>query len=226
MSFQERSYGGKIFRPRPEFFMADDGSFGVIATPWGNQASAQRAIEILRDFILSARQDREATSPFQKLTCLTPLANNLRVALMLANDSLYREENKSEYTAGVEVFVFAHAQGELAYAQVGSPQFLVAREGMPWIPVSVQIDMATELSVHPELLAPLPQNLIGLHTTTNMNVASIRTQPHDRLVFLSHSVISHPLFGLSHAQTNIESISSTLANQFPDQPFWVGVLDL
>lgn len=226
MAFNERSYSGKIFRPSPEYYMAEDGSFGVIATPWGNQASGKRAIDILRDFVLSARHDGEATSPFQKLTCLTPLANNLRVGIMLTNDLLYREENSAEYVAGVEIFVFAQAQGELAYAQVGSPQFLVARPELPWIPVSVQIDMATELSQPPEILPPLPQNLIGLHSTSNMNVASFKTQPNDRLIFLSHSVVSHPLFKLTYDQSNIESISSTLANQYPDLPFWVGVLDL
>jgi hypothetical protein len=226
MELQERSYSGKLFRPTPEVYLEEDGSFGVIATPWGNRAGAKKVIELLKDYIQSARQDMEATSPFQKLSSISPLANNLRVGIMLANDSLYREDNKAEYTAGVEVLVFAHENHELAFAQVGSPHFLLARKGLPWIPLSVQIDLATELSLPPEILAPLPQNLLGLHTTSNMNISSFRTQPGDRLIFLSHSVVSHPLYTLPFAETNLESVSATLSKQYPDLPFWLGTFDL
>ena len=113
MSFDQRSYSGKVFRPTPELSIQEDGSFGVIATPWGPRDGAKKAVELLTDYVLSARQDMEATSPFQKLTCLSPLANSLRAGLMMANDTLYREENKAEYTTGCEILVFAHAEGEL-----------------------------------------------------------------------------------------------------------------
>ncbi len=225
MAFDQRSYSGKLFRPTPEVHLEEDGSFGVVATPWGNRGAAKKVIEILTDYILSARQDMEATSPFQKLTCLSPLANSLRTGLMLANDSVYREDNKQEYQAGVEVLVFAHSQGELAYAQVGHPHLFLARPKLPWIPLSVQIDLATELSQPPEMLPPLPQNLIGLHTTTNMNLSSFRTQPGDRLVFLSHSVVSHPLYAVPFEQTNLDAISEKLSRAHPDLPFWLGVLN-
>ncbi len=226
MSLLERSYSGKLIRPTPEVKVQEDGSFGVIATPWGGRHAAKRAIEILTDYTLSAREDIEATSPFQMLTCLSPLANNLRVATMLANDSIYREENNAEYTAGVELLVFAHSNNELAFAQVGSPHLILVRKGLPWIPLSIQIDMSTELSRSPEILPPMPQNLIGLHTTSNMNVSSFKTQPGDRLVFLSHSIISHLLYTLPFEQTNLESISGVLSKEYPDLPFWLGIFDL
>src|SRR5690606_11349068 len=118
-----------------------------------------------------------------KLSCLSPLANNLRVGVMLANDSIYREENKAEYVAGVEVVVFAVQAGELAYAHVGYPQLFLARRSLPWVPLSVQMDLGTEMSTAEKLLSPLPQNVIGLHTTTNLNISSFKIQPEDRLVF-------------------------------------------
>jgi hypothetical protein len=226
MSLRERSYSGKLLRPAPEVHLEEDGSFGIIATPWGARGAGRKAINAIKDFVLSARQDLEATSPFQKLTCLSPIANNLRVAVMLANDMIYREDNKAEYTAGVEILAFSHSGGELAFAQVGYPHIYLARKSLPWIPLSVQIDLATEMSEPPNLLPPLPQNLIGLHTTTNMNVSSFRTQPEDRLVLLSHSVVSHPVFTTSFAQTTIEGVTETLSRQYPDLPFWLGVLDL
>lgn len=226
MTLEERSFSGKLFRPTPEVHIEEDGGFGVIATAWGSKQAAKKVIEILRDYSLSARQDMEATSPFQKLTCLSPLANNLRAGMMLANDSIYREDNKSEYTVGVEVLVFAHAQNELAFAQVGLPHFLLARDGLPLIPLSVQMDLSTELSLPPELLPPLPQNVLGLHATTNMNVSSFKTQPRDRLIFLSHSVVSHPLYGLPSEKAGLESISAALSAKYPELPFWAGLFDL
>jgi hypothetical protein len=221
--FDERSYAGKLFRPKPEVHLEEDGSFGVIATPWGPRNGAKRAIEILKDYVLSARQDMEATSPFQKLTCLSPLANSLRVGMMLANDSLYREENKSEYISGVEVLVFAHQQNELAFAQVGHPNIYLARPALPWIPLSVQVDLATEISEPEATLAPLPQNVIGLHTTTNLNISSFKTQPGDRLIFLSHSLAASTVYSTPFEKSNMDQISSSLAQRHPHLPFWLGV---
>ena len=143
---------------------------------------------------------------------------------MLANDLLYREENKAEYQVGVEVLVFSHAQDELAFAQVGQPHLFLARQSMPWIPLSVQVDLSTELSMPGDVLPPLPQNLLGLHTTTNLNVSSFRTQPGDRMVFMSHSVVSHPLYATPFEKTGLDAISESLSNAHPDLPFWLGVL--
>lgn len=224
MSFDQRSYSGKVFRPTPEVVIQEDGSFGVIATPWGTRDGAKKAVELLTDYVLSARQDLEATSPFQKLTCLSPLANSLRAGVMMANDTLYREENKAEYTTGCELLVFAHAEGELAFAQVGYPHLFLARKDLPWIPLSVQMDLATELSEPPEILPPLPQNLIGLHISTNMNLQSLRMQSGDRLIFLSHSVVSHPMYSLPSDKSDLDTVTKTLSKSHPDLPFWLGVL--
>lgn len=222
-SIIERSYAGKLFRPKPEIFIEEDGSFGIVATPWGPRSGAKRAIDILKDYVLSARQDLESTSPFQKLTCLSPLANSLRVGVMLANDSLYREENKAEYISGVELLVFAHQMGELAFAQVGHPNLYVARPSVPWIPLTLQPDLAAEMSESNKFLAPLPQNLVGLHTTTNLNVSSFKTQPGDRLIFLSHSHAAHPMFSIPFEKTGLDQITESLASKFPELPFWLGV---
>ncbi len=226
MGLEQRSYGGKLFRPTPEVEIADDLSFGAIITPWGPRQSATRGIETLRDYVLSARQDLEATSPFQKLSCLSTLANSLRVAAMLVNDSIYREENKAEYTSGVELLIFARNENEMAFAQVGCPNLILARKGLPLIPLAVQIDLSTEMSQTPEILSPLPHNLVGLHTTSNLTVSSIRLQPGDKFVFLSHSLGAQPFSALTFNSVNISTLSESLARQNPELPFWLGVLDL
>lgn len=226
MAFEDRSYSGKVFRPTPEVHIEEDGSFGVIATPWGARSGAKKVIEILTDFIQSAKQDMEATSPFQKMTVLSPLANSLRAGIMLANDAIYREENKAEYVTGAEVLVFAHAHGELAFAQVGYPHLYLSRPMLPWIPLSVQVDLSTELSQPPETLPPLPQNLLGLHTATNMNLNSFKTQAGDKLVFLSHSIVASPLYAAPSQTVSLDQITQALSSNHPELPFWVGILSI
>ena len=86
--------------------------------------------------------------------------------------------------------------------------------------------MSTELSHPPEILPPLPTNMIGLHNTSNMNISSFKTQPGDRLIFLSHSVVSHPLYTLPFADATLEKISGTLSQRYPELPFWLGLFDI
>ncbi len=226
MAWLERSYGGKMIRPKPEVYIADDNGFGAIVTPWGPRHVANRVIEILRDHTMSARQDLEATSPFQKLSCLSASANSLRVALMLANDYLYRDDNKSEFVAGVEVLVFAKFHNELSIAQVGAPSLMLARQGMPLLPLCTQIDLSTEMSGPSRSLAPLPSNLLGLHSTTNLTVLSVRVQPDDHLIFLSHSFSTQLPRPLQDGAPSLNTITETLAKQSPELPFWLGVLTL
>lgn len=226
MKFIERSYSGQLFRPTPEVEVEEGGSFGVISTPWGARPSASKVNEIIRDHVLSASQDDEATSPFQKLSCISPLANTLRVATMLANDTVYREDNRAEYMTAMEFVVFSHIHGEFAYAQVGQPNLYLAREGLPWLPIAVQLDLSTEMSTQSGMCPPLPGNLIGIHTTTNMVVSSFRTKPKDKIIFLSHSLPSQAVFTLPYQTTQLDEITRKLSADFPNIPFWLGVLEL
>ena len=221
MSFQERSYSGNLLRPTPEIHIEEDGSVGIVATPWGHRQGAKRVIETLLDYISSSRNDMEATSPFQMMTCLSPLANTLRVAVMLANDSLYREENRNEYTSGVELLVFAAKDEELAWAQIGSPNLFLMRQKVGLIPLSTQIDLATELSDQTEL-APLPANLIGLNPTSNFSINSIRPHQGDQLIFLSRSRTPKEFYTLNPSALTLESITQKLSADSSELPFWVG----
>ena len=67
------------------------------------------------------------------MTCLSPQANNLRAAVMLANDVIYREENKNEYQSGAEVFVFSRNATEVSFVQIGQPHVFLHRKSKPLI---------------------------------------------------------------------------------------------
>jgi hypothetical protein len=228
VSFSDRSFSGSgspkgsAFRPSPEVKFEEDGSFGAIVTPWGSRACAKRVIDTLSDFILSAKNDIESTSPFQLMTCLSPTGNNLRTAVMLANDVLYREENKSDYQAGVELFAFSRTSNEFSFAQIGHPQVLLHRKSTPLRLLGSQLDLAFEWSTAKRLFAPLPHNLLGLHSTSNFQVVSFRPIPGDELIFLSRTYCPATLLQQTGSEINLDDLSRLLAKDNSEQPFWLG----
>src|SRR5688572_5598562 len=126
-SFSERPYSGRSFRPRPEIHIDTATNLLIVATPWGPRASARSAIDRMLEYFTLASSDGGVTSPFEKLTCLSMAANNLRMATLLANEILYREDNRNEYKTGVELFCASCSDQELIWLQLGQPQVMLAR---------------------------------------------------------------------------------------------------
>ncbi|MGE0761964.1 MAG: hypothetical protein AB7N80_01670 [Bdellovibrionales bacterium] len=224
MKLVERSFSGKVFRPRPEVLCETDGSLCIVATPWGPRATARKVIQSVVDLFHSARSDDEVTSPFQVLTGLSSMANNLRAAVMLANDTIYREENRSEYLSGVELFVAARRNNELAWAHVGGPHVLLDRTGFDLQILAASPDSALAHSDQQQMLAPLPSALLGVGPTTNLSVHSVRLQTEDRLVLVHRSVIPPRLQTLKASERELVPMSQLLARQSADLPFWLGIL--
>jgi hypothetical protein len=221
----ERSFSGKTLRPSPEIHFSEDGSFGAIVTPWGGRSSVGRVVDMLTDFISSAKSDLDATSPFQTLTCISPTANNLRAAVMLTNDVLYREENKNEYASGVELLVFSRNATEFCFVQIGQPNVFLSRAGQ-LTPLSVQTDLSMEWSRAGKNLSPLPHELIGVYSTSNFRVVSFRPSAGDKLIFISHSHLPASFYQTTEDQRNLEDLSQLLAKEQPDHPFWMGVYEI
>jgi hypothetical protein len=223
MALQERSYSGQLFRPRPEIH-TDNDRLLILATPWGPRSSAKKAIQVITDHFHATQQDHEATSPFHKLSCLSPLANNLRVAVKMANDLIYNEDNKNEYVSGLELLVIARNQYEMACVQIGMPMVLLDRPYRALTPLCVQSDLATEFSFGSRLLAPLPHQLLGSESSSDFSVFSFRPAEQDRLVLISRSSLPASVYALHAGSRNLDNISQLLANDDSDLPFWAGVL--
>ncbi len=226
MIFTERSYSGKIFRPRPEIYFSEDTRLLVVATPWGARSGAKKTVEIIVDYYTSSLQDMEATSPFEKLSCLSPVANSLRIATLLANDRLYREENKSEFTVGVELFIAAIDRYDIVFIQVGHPNILLARKGRGLIPLGSHMDLALDISGTNKVLAPLPSQMIGLDPNANMTIGSFRPQTNDQIILISRSAMADRIYLLSQNEWNLAGISKSLSENHPDLAFWTGLLSL
>ena len=128
MKLQERSYSTKMMRPRPLIHQEDDGSLIVVTTSWGQPEHAQTAQDEIVKYVNAAKSDVEVTSPFEFMTCLTDEANYLRIAFLIANDILYRGENKTGYYAGVESFALLRRGSQIAWAHVGFPSLLIKKK--------------------------------------------------------------------------------------------------
>lgn len=224
--FIERSYSGKMFRPRPEIHVDSEAKFILVVTPWGPRSSAKKVIDRMKEYLLFAREDREATSPFPRLSCLSTQANNLRIAALLANDSLYREENTDEFRSGTEIFAGVLEDNEFVWLQIGNPQILLSRSGRALLPLGSQIDHSFDMSNDSSLLPPLPSQLLGLDSSVNFNINSFRFHPGDRLLLLSHSQLPEQVFQNQASQLNLEHLSRTLAMSSPQLAFWLGLLEV
>lgn len=226
MTFSERSYSGKLFRPRPEIHNDENHRLLIVATPWGPRSSAKRAIKIIQDYFLSALEDKESTAPFARIACLSPLANNLRIAVKLANDAIYSSENKNEYLSGIELFVVAQNHSEVVWVQVGYPYVLLDRPQKSLIPFGSMQDLSVEFSTRAENLPPLPNKLLGVDAYSDFAVESFRPSQHDRFILISRSHVPNQFFKLSPGERQLDNLSHILSQDDPEMPFWLGLYDL
>jgi hypothetical protein len=226
LKFTERPYSGNTFRPRPEIHLDAPSNLLIVATPWGNRSSARKVIDRMTDYLILAREDSEATSPFERLSCLSSSANNLRISTMLANEALYREDNRHEYNSGVELFAAMLEDDEFVFLQAGSPHVLLGRRGRALLPLGSQIDLAFDLSEQNEILPPLPAQMLGLDSSVYMTINSFRARPGDKVILLSHSHLPEAIFTMAGEAVELDTVSRTLAQKHPDLAFWLGIVDL
>lgn len=224
MKLQERSYSTKIIRPRPFIHQEEDGSLVVIATSWGQPEHGQRVLDEIVKYINAAKSDVEVTSPFEFLTCLTDEVNYLRISILIANDLLYRSENKREYFSGVEVLALLKRGQQLSWAQVGSPSLLIKRKGESLQPLSVGLDIASELQGGGTPLPPLPAQLLGLDPTCNIQCGHTRIGEEDQCVLYAGSSIAPGLWNSDGSLLDLSTVTNKLIQENPESPFWLGLI--
>lgn len=232
LKFESRPVAGQDQRPTPEVALDRDLNAIVVAFPWGPREAAQRAIERIFEYLRFTRQDREATSPLPKLTCLSDAGNAVRTALELANSSIFREENREEYLSGLEIFVATLDETEFCWAQVGGPQVFLARGEQYLQPIGAQMDLAFDLQ--PAQKAPLPvlpNRLVGLDQSVMVDVRSFRARPEDQIVLLSHScppplIYSATSRDLVGGSKSGQDFVQKLAAADPHRAFWFGQISI
>jgi hypothetical protein len=221
---QERSYSSKLFRPKPVIHTESDGSLLVIATSWGLPEHATRVADEIAKYVTSARGDVEVTSPFEFLTCLSSEANHLRIATQIANDVLYRGENKSEYVSGVELLAVSRVGSQIAWAQVGAPHLLLRRPGRPLVPLATCFDHSFEVSLQGRREAPLPSRLLGVDPSCNIVSGDLQAGPDDLMILLASSLLPSALW-TAPGPFDLQGLTKHLIQEDAEAPFWLGLVD-
>lgn len=226
MKLQERSYSTKIMRPKPLIHQEDDGSLIVIATSWGQPEHAQRALDEVVKYVGAAKSDVEVTSPFEFLTCLSDEVNYVRTGILIANDILYRGENKMEYFSGVELLALFKRGSQMAWAHVGSPSLFIQRKNQNLQPLSIGLDLSSELLGSDETSPPLPAQLLGLDPTCYVQCGHTHVNEGDHLVLLASSSVASSLWVRDAGQVELGTITTRMIQDAPEAPFWLGLVDL
>lgn len=225
MKFQERSFiGSQAHWPKPEVLFDENEKLLTIITPWGSRGTTKKITQTMIDYFVSSKTDHEATMPFARLTNISDVANNLRIAVLLANETIINEENRDEYTFGAEVISASFENEEFTWVGVGGPHVLLARDGLGFLPISVSNNLSSEFSTRENFLAPLPKNIIGIDTSPHIEVKSFRPREGDKIFFMSHSWIPSEIFTLNEQQRSLDIMAKILAN-FRDTPFWIAELE-
>ncbi len=227
--FTSRPFAGKDSRPTPEVLIDTTVNTLIVAVPWGPREGARKVIDRMFEYLSFASQDREATSPLPRMSCLSDAANNLRTAAMLANDMLYREDNGDEYRAGVELFAATLSQNELSWVQVGGPHVLLGRGHESLLPIGSSVDLALDLANeagNPHSLPALPAQLLGLDSNVNLTINSFRARPGDSLVLMSHSRTPESLYSWKSDAIDADKIVHALSQNDANTAFWLGLLGI
>ena len=226
MKIQERSYNSRVLRPKPQIHVEDDGSLIVVATAWGQPEHAQRAIDEIVKYVNAAKADVEVTSPFEFLSCLSDEVNYVRTGMLIANDILYRGENKNEYFSGVEILALFRRGPQVAWAQVGCPSVLMQRRGQSLQPLSMALDLSSEFKFNEDTLSPLPSQLLGLEPTCDVHCGHTYVREGDQLVLLACAQVAQALWTSGSAQLSLTTVTNRMIQEAPETPFWLGLVEI
>jgi hypothetical protein len=218
MNFQERTYKGNHFRPKPFVHFDENKSLFVVATSWGEKQMAENVTKLIVEQI-NNESSLDATSPFGYIYTLSSRANQLRSAVYMANEMIYRDHNKSEYTAGLEIMCLSYENNTLSWVSSGSPHLFILQNSH-FYPVSYNLDLNSQFSS----LVTLPSNMIGVDASVHINVASAIVDQKAELYLISRSFVPFDICKLN--KPNLESLSKELVRENPQIPFWASQISL
>ena len=161
IKIEERSYGGKKFRPSAVVDFESSNNLLLCITPWGKADIAAKVSESIKSFITMAGEDSELTVPYARKKNLQQMGNVLRMAVIMASEKIFNEFNKDEYTSGFEIFAAVQDGPQWTYVSCGQPSLVISRKKLGTVPLSQSIDMNV-LSLRSCIHAPLPSQLLGL----------------------------------------------------------------
>lgn len=137
----------------------------VIVRPWNNSDHLKVVIEEVSQYLSATQADMELTTPFQYVEGLSTLANRLRISALLANDRLFKSENREIYSCGFEMVLLYKKQTELAWLAIGGFEIEAEFSDFKKI-VSSNGDILDSCNL-------LPPHLLGVDRTPVLQAGSI-----------------------------------------------------
>ena len=213
MSFQQRSYSSKIFRPKPVVDFDSLTGTTLVVTSWGSPELAGQAIKTFKDFLSLSSEDN-ATRIGAQSESLGSIGNRLRSAALLINEQIYTQENNREYLEGIELAAVSVQENLLSWVQIGSPHILVSSpKGLQPICYTPGFTQS----------APLVSLGLGLEKVPQLNCGSfsLNKSSNEKILFLARTEIPPALYALKSADINLAS--QVLCSDDPEMPFWCGI---
>lgn len=159
----EQSFNGHLKLPHTQIAMFLNDQLMLAVRSWTGTDHVQTIIDEIAHFLSAADAELEITTPFDYLESLSALANKVRVALLLANDTLY-SHNKEKYLFGFEVAVCYKNQNEVVLASMG-------RFSVQYTKKSKNFDLYKSPGLLDELTL-LPGNLMGVDKNPHIECCS------------------------------------------------------
>lgn len=225
MQLSERSYAGKIFRPRPQIFLSEDKNLLVIATPWGPRRMADVFLEKIASEAQSPLSDPDLTILSSFNDIFNERENRLRLGLLSLHEDLREEFNGEALTSGLEILCLLRTHNKICWFQVGAP-FLGLMRTTQHLPLYHPVDLSFDHSTPEKVLPPLPRNLFGFSSYLSMEQGHFMQTPGDRLLLISRSYVPQSVFALNTTDISLDSVTQLLSKDHQEQPFWLGLIDL
>lgn len=222
MRIEERSYSTKKIRPRPFISKGKDLDVIIALTTWGEGQLRDLIIDEINKFLFASQGDIEVTSPFETNTFLSRDCNLLRTAALIANDMVFRSENRDEYKSCYELVVLMKNKSRLSWLQMGQPNvYLMGQQKI------VPLTTTAPLSLKPDHLNSdlLPSQFLGSEMHCQFQLGDIQIQQTDRVFLHTDYILPAEIAKDYQSSCDFNTISNKLIQFSSDRPFWCGIVD-
>lgn len=104
-----------------------DNQLIIFLRSWNGVDANQAVLDEITHFLSAASADLEVTTPFEFIESLSSMANKVRISVLLANDMIFKTENKEKYLQGFELAIVFRSQQEIAWSTVGRFEIKVTK---------------------------------------------------------------------------------------------------
>lgn len=175
MELSYRHFKKDFAIPRLASRVESDLDLILLATPWGDDTAANVAFDEIIGYLKTTHDDTEATSAYDKMETLNNLENNLRSALLVANEKIFRTINQAEYLSALELTAIIRHKHQVAWLTSGGHQIQMVN----------QASFSTICGAIPHASCPLPSHLVGIDRSCWLQCGSLDYQPQMQMMVFS-----------------------------------------